>query len=57
MESQEKLFDYLKKASAELQETRNRLRRKEAAAPAPPPGPTPDQKLLIEIRDAIRANR
>ncbi|WP_206793891.1 type I polyketide synthase [Amycolatopsis sp. MtRt-6] len=35
MESQEKLFDYLKKASAELQETRNRLRRKEAAEHEP----------------------
>jgi large conductance mechanosensitive channel len=34
----------------------NRLRRKESPAPAPPPGPTPDQKLLMEIRDAIRAN-
>jgi large conductance mechanosensitive channel len=33
----------------------NTLRRKEEAAPAPPPGPTPDQKLLAEIRDAIRA--
>jgi acyl transferase domain-containing protein len=29
MDSQEKLFDYLKKASAELQETRKRLRRME----------------------------
>ena len=27
---------------------------KEQAA-APPPGPTPDQKLLMEIRDAIKA--
>ncbi len=35
----------------------NAMRRKEAAAPAPPPGPTPDQKLLAEIRDAIRASR
>lgn len=33
----------------------NSLRKKEAAAPAPPPGPTPDQKLLMEIRDAIRS--
>jgi len=33
----------------------NRLRRTEAAKPAPPPGPTPEQKLLTEIRDAIRA--
>jgi acyl transferase domain-containing protein len=30
MENQEKLFDYLKKATAELQETRKRLRRMEA---------------------------
>jgi large conductance mechanosensitive channel len=29
----------------------NRLRRKE---PAPPPGPTPDQQLLMEIRDALK---
>jgi large conductance mechanosensitive channel len=33
----------------------NRLRRKEADAPAPPPGPTTEEKLLAEIRDAIRA--
>jgi large conductance mechanosensitive channel len=33
----------------------NTMRRKEEAAPAPPPGPTADQKLLTEIRDAIRA--
>jgi large conductance mechanosensitive channel len=33
----------------------NAMRRKEQAAPAPPPGPTPDQKLLMEIRDAIRS--
>jgi large conductance mechanosensitive channel len=31
----------------------NNLRKKEAAAPAPAPGPTPDQKLLMEIRDAL----
>ncbi|QMU69826.1 type I polyketide synthase [Streptacidiphilus sp. P02-A3a] len=35
MDSQEKLFDYLKKASAELQETRKRLRRMEAAEQEP----------------------
>ena len=29
----------------------NRLRRKE---PVPQPGPTPDQKLLMEIRDALK---
>ena len=29
----------------------NQLRRKEAA---PPPGPTPDQQLLMEIRDALK---
>ena len=33
----------------------NTLRRKQEAAPAPPPGPTTDQKLLMEIRDAIKA--
>ncbi len=33
----------------------NNMRKRQAAAPAPPPGPTPDQKLLMEIRDAIRA--
>ena len=33
----------------------NRLRRKQEAAPAPPPGPTPDQKLLTEIRDLLKA--
>jgi large conductance mechanosensitive channel len=33
----------------------NKLKRKQEAAPAPPPGPTPDQKLLAEIRDLLRA--
>jgi large conductance mechanosensitive channel len=33
----------------------NALRRKQENAPTPPPGPTPDQKLLAEIRDAIKA--
>lgn len=35
----------------------NRVRRKEAAAPAPaaPPAPTAEEKLLMEIRDAIKA--
>src|SRR5262245_29990118 len=35
MDNQEKLFDYLKKASAELQETRKRLRRMEAREEEP----------------------
>jgi large conductance mechanosensitive channel len=35
----------------------NRLRRKEAAAPTPPPAPTKEETLLMEIRDAIRAQR
>jgi large conductance mechanosensitive channel len=34
----------------------NKLKRKqEAAPPPPPPGPTPDQKLLTEIRDLLKA--
>src|SRR5690606_130617 len=33
----------------------NRLRRQEAAAPAEPPAPTTEEKLLTEIRDAIKA--
>jgi len=33
----------------------NRLRRKEAAAPAAPPAPTAEEKLLMEIRDAIKS--
>ena len=34
----------------------NRLKRKqEAAPPPPPPGPTPEEKLLMEIRDTLRA--
>lgn len=33
----------------------NKMMRKKEAEPAPPPGPTPDQKLLAEIRDAIKA--
>jgi large conductance mechanosensitive channel len=36
----------------------NRLKRKqEAAPPPPPPGPTAEEKLLMEIRDAIKAQR
>jgi large conductance mechanosensitive channel len=33
----------------------NTMQRRAAAAPAPPPGPTPDQKLLMEIRDLLKA--
>ena len=33
----------------------NRMRRKQEAVPEPPPGPTPDQKLLAEIRDLLKA--
>jgi len=33
----------------------NTLQRKEEAKPAPVPGPTPDQKLLTEIRDLLKA--
>jgi large conductance mechanosensitive channel len=33
----------------------NTLRRKEEAKPAAPPEPTREEKLLVEIRDAIRA--
>jgi large conductance mechanosensitive channel len=33
----------------------NRLRRQEAAVPAAPPSPTAEEKLLMEIRDAIQA--
>ncbi len=33
----------------------NRLRRKEAEVPAAPPVPTTEEKLLTEIRDAIKA--
>jgi large conductance mechanosensitive channel len=33
----------------------NTLKRKQAAAPAVPPAPTPDQVLLTEIRDLLRA--
>ncbi|WP_421760941.1 large conductance mechanosensitive channel protein MscL [Devosia sp.] len=32
----------------------NRLRRQEAAAPAAPPAPTNEEKLLMEIRDALK---
>lgn len=32
----------------------NASMKKEEAAPAPPAGPTPDQKLLMEIRDALK---
>lgn len=35
----------------------NRLRKKEAAAPAAPPAPTTEEKLLTEIRDAIKAQK
>ncbi len=33
----------------------NAARRKQAQAPAPPPGPTPEQQLLGEIRDLLKA--
>jgi len=33
----------------------NRLRRHEAQTPAPPPAPTPQEKLLAEIRDVLKA--
>ena len=32
----------------------SRLQKKAAAVPAPPAGPTPDQKLLMEIRDLLK---
>ncbi|WP_423069016.1 large conductance mechanosensitive channel protein MscL [Devosia sp. CN2-171] len=35
----------------------NRLRRKEAEKPAAPPAPTTEEKLLTEIRDAIKAQK
>ena len=33
----------------------NRFRKQEAAAPAEPPAPTISEKLLIEIRDLLKA--
>jgi large conductance mechanosensitive channel len=33
----------------------NAARRKEEAKPAPPPGPTAEEKLLMEIRDLLKA--
>jgi large conductance mechanosensitive channel len=33
----------------------NSMQRKQAAAPAPPPAPSAEEKLLTEIRDALRA--
>jgi large conductance mechanosensitive channel len=33
----------------------NALRRKEAAAPEAPPAPTPQEALLIEIRDLLKS--
>ena len=33
----------------------NRLRREQEAAPAPPPGPSTEEKLLMEIRDLLKA--
>lgn len=35
----------------------NRLRKKEAAAAAEPPAPTTEEKLLAEIRDAIKSQK
>jgi large conductance mechanosensitive channel len=35
----------------------NRFRRKEEAKPAEPAAPTTEEKLLTEIRDAIKANK
>jgi large conductance mechanosensitive channel len=33
----------------------NRFRKKEEAKPAAPPAPTTEERLLTEIRDAIKA--
>jgi large conductance mechanosensitive channel len=33
----------------------NSMRKKEAAQPAPPPTPSPEEKLLAEIRDTLKA--
>jgi len=33
----------------------NSLRKKEEAKPAAPPAPTNEEKLLMEIRDAIKS--
>ncbi|ATL46922.1 large conductance mechanosensitive channel protein MscL [Chitinophaga caeni] len=33
----------------------NRMKRKKEEAPAPPPGPTNEEKLLMEIRDALKS--
>lgn len=33
----------------------NRLKREEAAAPSAPPVPTPQETLLTEIRDLLKA--
>jgi large conductance mechanosensitive channel len=35
----------------------NSVRRQQENAPAPPPGPTPEQTLLGEIRDLLKASR
>ncbi len=35
----------------------NALRKKEETKPAAPPAPSNEEKLLMEIRDAIKANR
>ena len=35
----------------------NKLKREEAAAPAEPPAPTPEQLLLGEIRDLLKARQ
>jgi len=35
----------------------NRFKKEAAPAPAPPPGPTNEEKLLIEIRDALRGRQ
>ncbi|MBL8000867.1 MAG: large-conductance mechanosensitive channel protein MscL [Flavobacteriales bacterium] len=32
----------------------NAMKKKEEAAPAPPPGPSNEEKLLMEIRDALK---
>jgi large conductance mechanosensitive channel len=33
----------------------NKLKRQQQAAPPPPPGPSAEEKLLMEIRDVLRA--
>ena len=53
------LFDFLIVAGAVFMAVKaiNKLKRKEAVAPSAPPAPGPEEVLLMEIRDLLKARQ